>query len=92
MSLARNDMLTTGDNRAPRARRSCYVDEPAHGFFTAGSSLKGLNGVYIRRHPPATPGGAEPVLYYAHMDSAWTMQLVQRDGGEEDEPRGSYGF
>ena len=53
MSLARNDMLTTGDNRAPRARRSCYVNEPACGFFVAGSSLKEMNGVYIRRNPPA---------------------------------------
>lgn len=30
--LARNDMLSTGNNRAPRARRSCYVDKPAYGL------------------------------------------------------------
>ena len=45
-------MLTTGDNRAPRARRSCYVDEPAFGFFVAGSTHKQMNGLYIRRNIP----------------------------------------
>eukprot|EP00965_Chrysotila_dentata_P044413 1476643-Pleurochrysis_carterae.AAC.1 len=47
MSLSRNDMLST-EGRAPRARRSCYVDEPAYGFFVAGSSIKRMNGVYVR--------------------------------------------
>ena len=43
MSLSRNDMLST-EGRAPRARRSCYVNEPAYGFFIAGSSIKAMNG------------------------------------------------
>ena len=30
MHLQRNDMLST-EGRAPRARRSCYVNEPAYG-------------------------------------------------------------
>ena len=38
MSLSRNDMLSTDVGGAPRARRSCYVNEPAYGFFIAGSS------------------------------------------------------
>ena len=38
MSLSRNDMLSTDVGGAPRARRSCYVNEPAYGFFVAGSS------------------------------------------------------
>jgi hypothetical protein len=28
------------------------VNEPAYGFFIAGSSLRAMNGVYIRRTPP----------------------------------------
>ena len=85
MSLQRNDMLST-EGRAPRARRSCYVNEPAYGFFIAGSSLKSMNGVYIRRSPPATDNQEtdeetdEPrstMLYYTHMDTDWTMMLVE---------------
>lgn len=83
MSLARNDMLTTGNNRAPRARRSCYVDEPAFGFFVAGSTFKAMNGVYIRRNPPQpSPREHDILLYYEHMDSGWTMLLADT----EDKP------
>ena len=77
MSLARNDMLTTGNNRAPRARRSCYVDEPAFGFFVAGSTHKQMNGLYIRRNVPRPcPREHGIILYYEHMDSGWTMLLA----------------
>ena len=77
MSLARNDMLTTGDNRTPRARRSCYVDEPAFGFFVAGSTHKQMNGLYIRRNVPRPcPREHGIMLYYEHMDSGWTMLLA----------------
>ena len=77
MSLARNDMLTTGNNRAPRARRSCYVDEPAFGFFVAGSTHKQMNGLYIRRNVPRPcPREHGILLYYEHMDSGWTMLLA----------------
>ena len=51
MSLSRNDMLSTQVWR--RVPASCYVNEPAYGFFIAGSSIKAMNGVYIRRNPPA---------------------------------------
>jgi hypothetical protein len=83
MSLSRNDMLSTEVGGAPRARRSCYVNEPAYGFFIAGSSVKGMNGVYIRRNPPGgteedEEGGARNViLYYEHMDTPWTLGLVE---------------
>ncbi|KAL1504471.1 hypothetical protein AB1Y20_010876 [Prymnesium parvum] len=75
--LSRNDMLSTEVGGAPRARRSCYVDEPAYGFFIAGSSLKPMNGVYIRRNPPEELE-AHAMLYYEHMDSPWTMMLKDR--------------
>ena len=93
MSLQRNDMLST-EGRAPRARRSCYVNEPAYGFFIAGSSLRAMNGVYIRRTPPrqhtADEGDDEErniLLYYTHMDTGWTMMLAEV---KETEPSQMY--
>jgi len=96
--LSRNDQLSLG-GRAPRARRSCYVDEPACGFFIAGSSLKPSNGVYTRRNPPQAAlalyaaQGRQPLLYYQHMDrgSEWTMALVETVGaGAADEEESDY--
>jgi hypothetical protein len=98
--LSRNDQLSLG-GRAPRARRSCYVDEPACGFFVAGSSLKPCNGVYIRRNPSAATlklyaaSGRQPLLYYAHMerDSEWTLALVETrstDPAEDEESDDEY--
>jgi hypothetical protein len=52
--LSCNNMLSTEVGGRPRARRSCYVNEPAYGFFIAGSSIKAMNGIYIRRNPPAS--------------------------------------
>ena len=94
MSLQRNDMLST-EGRAPRARRSCYVNEPAYGFFIAGSSLREMNGVYIRRAPPRNQSSEEEnddeqrniILYYTHMDSGWTMMLAEV---QETEPSHFY--
>ena len=80
MSLSRNDMLST-EGRAPRARRSCYVNEPAYGFFIAGSSIKAMNGVYIRRNPPRQTEEEEAersmLLYYTHIDNPWTLVLAE---------------
>ena len=93
MSLQRNDMLST-EGRAPRARRSCYVNEPAYGFFIAGSSLRAMNGVYIRRTPPRQQTANEEddeerniLLYYTHMDTGWTMMLAEV---KETEPSQMY--
>jgi hypothetical protein len=83
-------MLTTGDNRAPRARRSCYVDEPAFGFFVAGSTHKQLNGLYIRRNlPNPCPREHGIILYYEHMDSGWTMLLADC---EAKPPASAWGY
>ena len=79
MSLTRNDMLST-EGRAPRARRSCYVNEPPHGFFVAGSSLKPMNGPYIRRNAPDGQ-----MLYYLHLDTGWTMELAEKDDDDDDD-------
>ena len=88
MSLQRNDMLST-EGRAPRARRSCYVNEPAHGFFVAGSTIKAMNGVYIRRNPPRTEedddgGTRNYLLHYEHMDTPWTLSLVETEAKSGD--------
>ena len=86
-------MLST-EGRAPRARRSCYVNEPAYGFFIAGSSIKQMNGIYIRRAPPGNSeeDGEEEgdsqrkmMLYYKHMDSSWEMALAESQ--EDQGPR-----
>ena len=86
MSLQRNDMLST-EGRAPRARRSCYVNEPAYGFFIAGSTIKPMNGVYIRKNPPARSEEEDEkrqdLLYYTHMDSPWTMILAETPETDE---------
>ena len=57
--LSCNNMLSTEVGGRPRARRSCYVNEPAYGFFIAGSSIKAMNGIYIRRNPPASEAAQE---------------------------------
>ena len=86
MSLSRNDMLSTELGGAPRARRSCYVSEPAFGFFIAGSTIKQMNGVYIRRSPPRSEeeeSARQVLLYYEHMASPWTLILAETPETEE---------
>ena len=78
-------MLSTEVGGAPRARRSCYVDEPAYGFFIAGSSIKSMNGIYIRRAPPGQDEEDDEdedakrkyLLYYRHVDNPWEMALAE---------------
>jgi hypothetical protein len=90
--LASNDMLVPGGTgRAQRSRGTCYVDKPPHGFFISGSSLKAVNGLYIRKNPPrgAARAGEAFLLYYSHMTTAATMLMTEtvraRGGGEEEE-------
>ena len=92
MSLARNDMLTTGDNRRRRRRGVVRVQEPASGFFIAGSSIEGVNGLYVQTSLRRTPdlvvdaltGDGESKsrvgLLYRHCDqedSGWTLALIK---------------
>lgn len=100
--VSRNDQLSLR-GRAPRARRSCYVDEPACGFCIVGSSIKPMNGVYVRRNPPPAAvqtyasAGRTPLLYYSHMErgSEWTMALVETrraaEAGSDEEDDDDYG-
>jgi hypothetical protein len=86
--LQRNDMLVPeGHGRRERARGTCYVDEPPFGFFIAGTTVKQLNGVYIRREVPRTlvRAGEDVLLYYLHMDGGCTMILSGARATEPDE-------
>ena len=99
MHLARNDMLVPGGTgRAQRQRGTVMVDEPPYGFFIAGSSVKTINGVYIRRNIPRDPSqlrqGEDILLYYVHMDNNGSTMILSekrrkpvtpRDEVEEDE-------
>jgi hypothetical protein len=64
--LSRNDQLVPeGQGRRQKARGTCYVDEPPFGFFIAGSTVKVLNGVYIRRNiPRALRENQRTLLFY----------------------------
>jgi len=69
-----------------RPRQYGYVNEPAYGFFTAGSTLKGMNGVWIRRNAPSDDMQAssrETLLYYKHMASGWTLLLAEMPDATE---------
>lgn len=89
--LSSNNMLTTGGNRRQRARGTVRVNEPAYGFFIAGSIIEHMNGVYIRRNPPRVPirDDALPMaLYYEHEEGGWRMALNvlnDEDSGESEE-------
>ena len=77
-------MLTVGDNRRARARGTVSVSEPPYGFFIAGSSMKAMNGVYVRCNPRRD--SERQVAYdYSHEDNVWHMSLVAapRDAAKE---------
>ena len=92
MSLARNDMLSTG-GKARRQRGYVRVNEPPYGFFIAGSSIEGMNGVYCRKNAPRVrynPTEPQVALYYEHEDGLWHMALNQLPGAEEEEDDDDY--
>jgi hypothetical protein len=79
------------------------VSEPADGFFVSGSSIEGMNGVYIRRNPPrlnkddSTPSTGASALYYKHEEGLWAMTLNELPPrsditDDEDERDDSYYF
>jgi hypothetical protein len=66
-------------------------DQPPYGFFIAGSSLKQLNGVYIRRNVPrGLREAASVLLYYENCENKSTMLLAE-DMVEETEEMRYYG-
>lgn len=96
--LSNNNQLSLGGGGRQRARRTVRVDEPAHGFFVAGSSLEGMNGVYVRRNPPRTkltPDQLPIALYYEHEEGAYHMvlsELVYTEPEEESDDEDDYRY
>ena len=86
--LSNNNMLTVGGAPRQRERRSVYVNKPSYGFFIAGSSIEGMNGVYVRRNPPRVKKDEDSpaiALYYEHEEGVWHMQLRELPEDLEDE-------
>ncbi|KAH8044680.1 hypothetical protein JL722_14581 [Aureococcus anophagefferens] len=61
-------------SRGRRARGTVYVDDPAVGFFVAGSSLKDMNGIYTRKDC-AVPGFRVAMSYAHSGKNGWCMAL-----------------
>jgi hypothetical protein len=61
-------------SRGRRARGSVYVDDPAVGFFVAGSSIDDLNGIYVRTNSHVLPRH-RVAMAYAHQEGGWTLAL-----------------
>ena len=77
MSLMGPGAMTeySAPSRGRRARGTVYVDDPAVGFFVAGSSLKEMNGIYTRTDRPSLPKH-KVALAYSHSNSTgWYMAL-----------------
>eukprot|EP00633_Aureoumbra_lagunensis_P003857 CAMPEP_0197315700 /NCGR_PEP_ID=MMETSP0891-20130614/39480_1 /TAXON_ID=44058 ORGANISM="Aureoumbra lagunensis, Strain CCMP1510" /NCGR_SAMPLE_ID=MMETSP0891 /ASSEMBLY_ACC=CAM_ASM_000534 /LENGTH=933 /DNA_ID=CAMNT_0042804819 /DNA_START=92 /DNA_END=2890 /DNA_ORIENTATION=+ len=91
MSIVGPGALTeygSGPRRGGRRRGTVYVDEPATGFFIAGSSLKGLNGIYIRKNPRTVVFSRHTKIALAYEncedESAWSMVLASTTPLEND--------
>ncbi len=69
-------------SRGRRARGSVYVDDPAVGFFVAGSSIDDLNGIYVRTNQHVLPRH-HVAMAYAHQEGGWTLALCATGGGED---------
>ena len=61
-------------SRGRRARGTVYVDDPAVGFFVAGSSLRDMNGIYTRKDC-AVPGFRVAMSYAHSGKNGWCMAL-----------------
>ena len=74
-----------------RSRGTVYVNDPAVGFFVAGSSLS-LNGIYVRKDPRRLLGVDSAALAYVHESSGWVLALIitSEDSDEEDDDEREY--
>ena len=77
--LSRNDQLVPeGVGRRQQSRGTHYVSDPPHGFFIAGSTVKQLNGVYVRKNAPRSLVRDDTMLlYYSHMTDGTLMILTE---------------
>ena len=68
-------------NEFRSTQSSVVVEDPPEGFFLQGSSIEGLNGVYLRQGLPTYDEDEEDVetlLYYKHVDNMWTFEQLRR--------------
>ena len=83
----------SGGSRRRRGGGTCYVDEPAKGFFVAGSSIEAMNGIFGRIHPTSAKWVDHPVaLAYKHDITGWFMCLVETEDEEEEEEEDPYSY
>ena len=78
MSLMGPGAMTeySAPSRGRRARGTVYVDDPAVGFFVAGSSLTEMNGIYTRRNDHGALPGFRVALCYGHSGkNGWFVAL-----------------
>lgn len=69
-----------GGGSRRRSRGSVYVDNPAYGFFVAGSSISGMNGLYVRVDPASLALHQDDViLAYLERESGWIMALCEEE-------------
>eukprot|EP00928_Gymnodinium_smaydae_P031713 TRINITY_DN23192_c0_g1_i1.p1 TRINITY_DN23192_c0_g1~~TRINITY_DN23192_c0_g1_i1.p1 ORF type:complete len:1040 (-),score=169.04 TRINITY_DN23192_c0_g1_i1:75-3143(-) len=78
MALARPDTLSLygGGPHRSRARRCVTVNQPACGFFIAGSSIDDMNGIYCRQQQLRRFPGRTAQLVYKNVHSNWLLVLA----------------
>ncbi|KAK7239110.1 hypothetical protein SO694_00027162 [Aureococcus anophagefferens] len=72
-------------SRGRRARGTVYVDDPAVGFFVAGSSLRDMNGIYTRKDC-AVPGFRVAMSYAHSGKNGWCMALCAEQRERKPKP------
>lgn len=79
--------MSTYSGGGGRRRPTSYVrvKDPAVGFFVAGSSEEGLNGLYGRTDK-APPGAlaSDVEISYRHLDTGWFMALRRQRTGDPE--------
>ena len=79
--------MSTYSGGGGRRRPTSYVrvKDPAVGFFVAGSSEEGLNGLYGRtdKAPPGA-SASDVEISYRHLDTGWFMALRRQRTGDPE--------
>ena len=82
--------MSTYSGGGGRRRPTSYVrvKDPAVGFFVAGSSEEGLNGLYGRtdKAPPGA-SASDVEISYRHLDTGWFMALRRQRKGRLSRPQ-----
>ena len=81
----RRDVDVLGGRGRRRPTSYVRVKDPAVGFFVAGSSEEGLNGLYGRtdKAPPGA-SASDVEISYRHLDTGWFMALRRQRTGDPE--------